>query len=313
MVAVIVVVLLVVAAVVWLLRWRGGDEVQSVQGYRHTLDTLQDIRTRSGPGAVKVFGSGSPRPPVSAPPEHPEALPSPEPTGVRRPPATPLVFDDAAAPPPLSVEGSVPGPGRDRAISAMNHRPKRLAGPLLVVAVVLAVLAIVVAIGANARSKPRATSTSTTVPSSRGTAGSRGSHPATPRTSSPRTSTPPTTAATTTTTTLPPGAPVTSSANAATYAVPSGSYTITLGVSSGSCWVSVNAPDGKTLFTQTLSGGQKQSVQATGPVTIVVGAPSVFQGAVNSVPLTLPASYQTPFNITLQPPSSSSSTTPTTP
>ena len=304
-VAVVVVVVLLVAGAFWFLRWRGGDEVQSVQGYRHTLDTLSDIRTRQGGGSVRVVGSsGAPvAPNQEAPPGAPERAP--------RPPAAgrPLVFDDAAPVLPPYELGRPAGPlRRDRAISLMNHRPRRLAGPLLVVLVVLAVLGIVVAVGAHShKSSPKVASSTTTSVAHHGggttvpPATGHGTHGGGVR---------PTT---TTTTQAPTVALVSSSSTSATFTVPTGSYTLTLGASSGSCWVSVDTPDNQTLFTQTLSGGQSQSVQANGEVLIDIGAPSVVQVAVNGIALSLPSDYQTPFTMTLQPgaPGGASTTTTT--
>jgi hypothetical protein len=43
-------------------------------------------------------------------------------------------------------------------------------------------------------------------------------------------------------------------------------------------------------------------VNATGPVTVEVGAPSAFAAAVNGTPVTLPASYQAPLMLKFVPP-----------
>jgi len=55
-VAVVAVVVVVVLLVAWVVRRRGTDEVHSVEGYRHTLDTLQSMRTPHPGASVRVLG-----------------------------------------------------------------------------------------------------------------------------------------------------------------------------------------------------------------------------------------------------------------
>ncbi len=65
----VLVVLVVCLGAAWLIWRRGGDEVHSVEGYQHTLTTLQSMRARSG-GTVRVLGTpraGSPGPPPGSP------------------------------------------------------------------------------------------------------------------------------------------------------------------------------------------------------------------------------------------------------
>ena len=330
-----VAVVVVVALVSWAVRRRSVDEVHSVDGYRHTLDTLQDIRTRSGGGTVRVLGGGAA---PGAPAPGPDA-PGTGPGGAGRagtggdlerqgrpagPPAgTPhvageagagraggrgLVFDDQ---PPAPHGGSQRGGhrGEDRAISAMNHRPRRLGAPVLVGLVVLALLAVVVYIGARSPhhgtpSAGKGTTTTTTTSArasgghgSTGTTGAAGAGGGghghgTTTTSAPRTTT--TTAPQTYTA-------VTSTATTASYTPPSGSYTVTLAATTGNCWVTVSSSSGSSLLSQTLAAGQSVPVTTSGQTTIVVGAPSVVRVSIDHRPVVLPTGYQTPFTITLAP------------
>src|SRR5271165_7117566 len=64
-----VVVLAVVA--IWGLRRRGGDDVHSVEGYRHTLDTLQGIRSKTPTSVRVVAGREESEGRHAAPPEPP--------------------------------------------------------------------------------------------------------------------------------------------------------------------------------------------------------------------------------------------------
>src|SRR5580704_13662203 len=102
-VIVIVVVLALVVGVAWLVRRRGGDEAHSVEGYRSTLETLGGMRAQSG--SVRVLGKSEETGDPSRPPTRDRDL----------------VFEDP--PPPIPALGQR---GQDRAMSAMNHRPRRL-------------------------------------------------------------------------------------------------------------------------------------------------------------------------------------------
>lgn len=321
----VIVVAVVVALVAWALRRRGSDEVHSVDGYRHTLDTLQDIRTRSGSGTVRVLGggAGSEAADRGAPsggglvaggrPAEPGAT-GPGATGRelgsaptrrseparRSEPTRGLVFDDhAAGDAPMAPPGTGRH-GRDRAISAMNHRPRRLGVPILVGAVVLALLGLVVWIGAQSQhhgtppAGGRSGSTSTSTSSGAG-GGTAGTGHGTTTTTAPKSTT-------TTSTTLPKTyTPVTSTATTASYTPPSGTYTLTMAATTGNCWITATTAGGTSLLSQTLPAGQSKSVTTSGQVTIVVGAPSVVQVSVDHRPVVLPTGYQTPFTITLSP------------
>ncbi len=61
-----------------------------------------------------------------------------------------------------------------------------------------------------------------------------------------------------------------------------------------------NSTTGSVLFTGTLQSGQSHAVTATGPVTVIAGAPAVFTATVNGAPVTLPPGNQAPFTLNFQ-------------
>ena len=110
------------------------------------------------------------------------------------------------------------------------------------------------------------------------------------------------TTATTTTTAPPPvSAATAATAHTATYTVATADYSLTLAATSGECWVEVTDPaTGAVLFTTTLLSGQSHAIAATGPVTVIAGAPAVFTATVNGSPVTLPSGNQAPFTLNFQ-------------
>jgi hypothetical protein len=81
------------------------------------------------------------------------------------------------------------------------------------------------------------------------------------------------------------------------------SYSLTLGANNGECWVSAtDTPTGKVLFSGTLFTGQSETVAATGPVTVIAGAPGAFTATVNGVAVVLPPGAQAPFTLTFASP-----------
>jgi len=309
------VVVIIALVAVWALRRRGGDDVHSVERHRHTIDTLQGIRTRTPGASVRVIDGGSSAPPADDEgPRSPAALPGVLP--VRHEVASgagPLHVDDAAG---ANGEGREPTRRTERkAISAMNRRPRRVAAPLASAIVVVAVVAALIAVGARQR-HPAASHATTTAPThstAPTTTPTTGVH--TTVSSTHTTARPPHTSThhktTVTTTTLPAAfAPTGTTATTATYAAPAPTFSLTVGATTGSCWVLVSdVSSGKTLFTGTLTPGQQQSVQATGTTTIEIGAPSVVAVTLDHTPVTIPALYQTPFTMTLAAPAPAPTTT----
>ena len=101
----------------------------------------------------------------------------------------------------------------------------------------------------------------------------------------------------------------------AVYPVGSGPYTVKISASSEPCWVLATATaTGSTLWTGTIQVGGSQVVDATGVITVELGAPSGTL-SVDSVPVVFPSPVHTPFVATFQPTSSvpTSATTTTAP
>jgi len=88
------------------------------------------------------------------------------------------------------------------------------------------------------------------------------------------------------------------------------SYSLTLGANNGECWVSAtDASTGKVMFSGTLFTGQSETVTATGPVTVIAGAPGAFTATVNGAAVVLPPGAQAPFTLTLLSPSATTGST----
>ena len=177
------------------------------------------------------------------------------------------------APPP-------PGPrDRERSLAAMNYRPRRLGASIAAVVVILAAVGALVYLGVHHRHHTPSSQTSSTV-----RAHQRGHSPST------------------TTTTLPRRyVAVSSSPTSATYAPVSASYVLSVGATTGQCWVGVTASNGTTVLSQTLTAGTVKSLTMTGKTTIVIGAPSVVTISIDHVTVVLPAGAQAPFTVTLVP------------
>ena len=306
----VVVVLGVIAAALMLRR--SHDDVHSVEHYHRQLHTLEEIRGHpaaerpngSEPAAFpasafRVSGSSTVRLTESDQPVVPPVPPPPVPN-----PSEPLTFDDASPDPvpPTFMTGN-----EDRVIQSINHRPRRLGGPAAAVGAVLVLILVLILTGlhSNASKHP---------------AKSAGAATTTPTTHPPA-SHHHTTHATTTSTTAPPpavSAPTTASAHTASYVVAASNYSLNVAATTGECWVDVtNSTTGSVLFTTTLQAGQSHAVTATGPVTVVAGAPGVFAATINGSPVALPPGNQAPFTLHFSPaaaatPGSTGSTTPTT-
>ncbi len=269
----VVVAVVLVALALRAVRRRGGDEAHSVEDYRHTMHTLSDIRSRSTTRSVRILGQ------KEEPPDGQEV-----PVGQTAPP----VFEDPGLRAPASP--SRDRRRRDRAMSTMNHRPRRLAAPLVVAVIVLAALVAVVVVGA--RSQHHKPSSGTGVPSS------------SPTTVTSRRARPPTrqTTTTTTTTTVPARfVPVAATSLTATYHPPAATYSVTLSTKTSDCWVTVSSSSGTSIFSETMHPGQTKTLSVTGEATVTIGAPSALAVTLDHEPVVLPTGYGTPFTMTLQP------------
>jgi hypothetical protein len=286
-----VVVLVVVVAAVMVSR-RSHDDVHSVEHYHRQLHTLEELRTHGSPEApqngeagaayparaFRVSGSSTvrltePDRPV-VPPVPPPPLPNP---------AEPLTFDDAG-PGPEPVPASFMTGGEDRVMVAINHRPRRLGGPAAAIAAVAVLVVVLVVTGLHSNHHTKSSGTATTTAHAPGHAGGR--HPAGH--------------ATTTTTSAPHtvSAPANVTAHTATYQVAMTDFSLTLAATTGECWVeATSTATGAALFTGTLFAGQSHPIAATGPVTVIAGAPAAFSATVDGSAVTLPPGYQAPFTL----------------
>jgi hypothetical protein len=285
-----VAVIVLLAVVAWAVRRRGNDEAHSVDGYRHTLDTLQGIRSRSGTSSVRVLGSARDAVVDDGPPSPASETSGPD-----------LVFEDRRSLDPLpSAPTRSSRRTQERAISAMNRRPRRLVGPVLVAVVLVGLVAAVVAVGAH--DNKHRTTTSTTRSSSRTTATSVAHHSSSTTTPGKETGVHKKASRAASTTTAPPSfVAVTSTATTATYTPPAGTYLVTFTTTTGACWITVRSAGGTSLLSQTLPAGQSRSVTTNGKATIVLGAPTAVHLTIDHEPLVLPTGFQTPFSITLVP------------
>jgi hypothetical protein len=177
--------------------------------------------------------------------------------------------------------------GEDRVMESINHRPRRLGGPAAAIGAVAVLVVVLIVTGLHSNPPAHHAKSSgavtTTVPSHHHAAGR---HPAT---------------TTTTTAPLAVSAPASPTAHSATYQVGDASFTLSLAATTGECWVdATSTATGAVLFTGTLFAGQSHAISATGPVTVIAGAPVAFTATVDGSPVTLPPGFQAPFTLSFQ-------------
>jgi Domain of unknown function (DUF4115) len=284
-------VVVVVLTTVLLTRKLGRNDVHSVEGYHRSIHTLESINAHpavpgtseeTGLGAKPAFPESAIRVGGSASVRVTEARPAVPP--VPPPPVTssetPLAFDDAG--PPRAPIVHEPVGNQDKAMGSINHRPRRLAAPATAVAVVIVLVVVLLLTGSHSVSpQPRHHGGSSTrsVTHPRGDAGSTA--PNTTSTSSPQVV-----------------VPLSGTARSATYNVAAPNYTLSFSATSGLCWVDItNTTSGATLFEKTLQPGEQQSLAVSGPVTVVIGAPTVLSLLVDGSAVALPSGFNTPFTV----------------
>jgi hypothetical protein len=284
--------ILVVASfiVLFALRRRGSERLHSVDGYRRTLTTLQDVRSRSLTGSsVRIIGPSSSAPDTE---RTARTLDPPNPVGTGR--APPDYPSHAARPPARSMRAGQRR--RERAIAQMSRRPKRVGGPLAAAAVVVVVVTGLAVAGAHGR-HPSPKTTATTTKS--------GKHPATSGRHRGRAPSVPTT-----TTTFPSSFAVSgTTSSTATYSVPNPNYTLNFTATTGASWIEVTNSAGATLVAETLPAGQHQAIPLSGDAKVILGAPGYLQVKVDSSPVVLPGGISELLFDTPTPPAP---TTPTT-
>ena len=93
-------------------------------------------------------------------------------------------------------------------------------------------------------------------------------------------------------------APSAATTHTATYTVSDAAYSLNIAATTAECWVDVTNPaTGAVLFTTTLQSGQSHTIAASGPVTVIAGAPEAFAATVNGAAVTLPPGNQAPFTL----------------
>lgn len=299
--AAVVVVGIAAAAVV---RRRSQDDDHSVEHYHRQLHTLEEIRTHPAAGSL-ADGDGEAAFPASAfrvsgssavrltddhavvPPVPPPPVPNP---------AEPVLFEDHAS----EAQKSTFMTGLDdRALHTINRRPRRLGAPLAAIGVVVVLIVVLVVTGLH--SSPPAKHPTSGTATTATTAPARSHHSGTSdhQTSGHKKST--------TSTTVPPvvSEPVATSPNGANYQVAAASYSLALSAKGAECWVSAtNTSTGAVLFTGILAAGESHAVAASGPVTVVAGAPAAFAATINGVAVQLPFGFQAPFTLKFETPAS---------
>jgi hypothetical protein len=322
-----VVVVGVIAAAVY--RNRARDDVHSVEHYHRQLHTLEEMRTHSPPGseeadgengqsqaaspasAFRVSGSSTVRLTEAG---HTIVPPAPPPP-VKNPGEPVLFVDSHLTPDPNEPSKTTFMTGvDDKAMHSINHRPKRLGALIALAAVVILIVVLFVA-GMHSNNSPHRHPTSGTATTVTTAPTHSRSHPGTAGANRPKSHK---TSVTTTTVAPVVSAPAPTSPNVANYQVGVSSYSLALSATSGDCWVSAtNTSTGDVLFSGVLAAGQSHTISASGPVTVVSGAPAAFAATVNGVPAQLPFGFQAPFTMMFVTPgtsggSSSPSTTTTT-
>jgi hypothetical protein len=303
-------VVVVALAVTLLTRRVAHDDAHSVEGYHHALHTLEsikahpvepapdaepsgDLKSAYPESAVRLAGTSTVRVTDSrttrVPPVHLPAAVDPE---------HPVTFEDTEPPPPPLPMISHGSGQRDKAMVSINHRPRRQAAPAAALTAVSALIVVLLLTGSHS-----------VTPAHHHKSGSAGGTTSTSPTSPPKK----TETTTPSTQTAPPSPqsqvspPQLSTAQSATYDVVGSAFTLDLSATSGACWVDVtNATSGTTYFEGVLEPGDQHALNATGPVTVVVGAPAVFGASVNGNAVVLPVGFQTPFTmnfVTAVPPS----------
>jgi hypothetical protein len=306
-VALVVVVGLAAAA---LFRRRSHDDVHSVEHYHKQLHTLQEMREHPSSdagsngnevaaaypaSAFRVSGSSTVR---LTEPDRPLVPPIPPPPVPHA--AEPVQFEDQTSESADTQPTTNFMRGDDRALHSIDHRPRKLGAPLAAIGVVVVLIVVLIVTGVH----------TTTPPHHPKVAGASTTHVSQPSTRPAHAHHPKTSTATTTSTTSPTvSTPKATSVHSATYQVASGTFSLVLSATNGECWVDATTSTGTTLFTGTLLSGQSHTLSATGPVSVIAGAPAAFAATVNGVAVSLPFGFQAPFTLVFQTPGAAAGTT----
>jgi RodZ C-terminal domain len=300
---IVAIVVIVGVTIGVLLRGRSRDDVHSVEHYHRQLHTLEEMRahpSRPGGNGRTAYPSPAFRVGTSTvrltDPDHPLVPPVPPPPVPQS--SEPVEFADesdgladggepeepgqVSEPAAVAVATSTTSAkGEERALHAINRRPRRLGAPLAAIGAVIVLVVVLIFTGLHTTSPPQHHGTATTVTTTTTTTHSRKTHEATSTTTA---------------------APVVSAPSAATnhdatYQVADASYSLQLSATNGECWVEAADNSGAVLFTGVLFSGQSHTVSATGSVTVIAGAPNAFSATVNGSPVSLPSGFVAPFTL----------------
>ena len=277
------------------------------EGYHRKLHTLEEITVHpveAGVGEGPAFPESALRVGTSRTVRLTDGSlppPPPVPPPLVADPAQPVRFDDAQGGLVLGAgidsrtanDGHAGGglPGRpDRAMSAMNHRPRRLGAPIAAVAAVAVLIVVLLLAGIHqtpvkGKGRHHVTSATHHAGTSHGEGededeGQRhhdnlhdyGRRPGVTAVDVNR-----------------PIRPPTWSVRRRTQ----WSFR-----PAAACWLyATNATTGAVLYTGELAAGQSETVPAPGPITVEVGAPQVFSATLNGQAVTLPFGFQAPFTM----------------
>jgi hypothetical protein len=231
----------------------------------------------AGGGSVRPIGPGGPDADANGDADEDRDEPGSDADGEAEP-KVPATARTAA-----STVPSAPAKGQERAMHSIDHRPRRLGAPLAAIGAVTILIVVLIVTGlhtTNSNSPHHGTAATVTTTSAAATHHSHGTHRAT-------------------TTTAPPvvSSPSSATAQGATYQVSSADYSLALSATTGECWVQATNTGGAVLFSGVLLAGQSHTVSATGPVTVIAGAPNVFTATVDGSLVSLPAGFQAPFTL----------------
>jgi hypothetical protein len=305
----ILILTLLVAVGVVLWRRRAGDEIHSIDSYRHALDTLQDMRGPAGTTTVRVLGEEE-QSRLRQP--HPQAeirsgvssrppLPRPEPPSVGPPPKAHdgMVFRDGAPSAteaaPVSIEPPGRGHGDPSWAMTRAQRPPHvqnrqfIVGGIAVIGIlVLVLVGVVIGQSGPGSHKPSRTS----LPPS--------GHRVHPKPKP----------APTTTTTVPKALdPQGATSTSATYLVPSGDYEVTVTATQGPCWTIATDGSGKQVFAGSVVQGAPQRIPGNGTVHIEIDAPANVSVSVGGAEVTFPQGYSSPLVLSFEPAPEATTTT----
>ena len=288
-------VILAGAVIGWLFGRRRADLRAPVQHYRHVLDTLSQLpqkepgansATLNAPGETRLSTPEVSNPEVSTRSDGRRVIARSGDVPARKLP----VFADAEdgrLEDPVFLPAPKPVRRAQRGLRRPSHDERRASAPRRIgVAVLSGVLVGGLLAGGLYLGRRELT----------GTKAGRNTTTALPNTSGTDTTTP------LPTTTVPVPSTVATNPSEATYAAPTGSYTVVVTITADDCWVQVtDGAGGAVQWSGTLTSGQQQSFPANGPLDVELGAASEASVALNGQVISFPSGFQSPLTLSFVP------------